>query len=154
MQSYLGKITDSQGRPGGRSRHGRAGFFGQPRTGSAAGLPVILYDGTDNYINALGLIGRVDAANSQLWYPSAPLRAGLPDGLGSTADVRDGNGNAVASYTYDVFGVPTQTGSSNNYFEFAGEQLDSESGYDCLRARYYDPVVGRLLGEDPQDLIS
>jgi RHS repeat-associated protein len=30
-----------------------------------------------------------------------------------------------------------------------GEQRDSESGYDYLRARYYDPEVGRFLGQDP-----
>jgi hypothetical protein len=38
----------------------------------AAGLPVILYDGTYHYVYGRGLIGRVDASNNQLWY--------LPDG--------------------------------------------------------------------------
>ena len=30
-----------------------------------------------------------------------------------------------------------------------GEQRDSESGYDYLRARYYDPAIGRFLSRDP-----
>ena len=99
-------------------------FFRHP----VAGLPVILYDGTYHYVYGRGLIGRVDASNNQLWY--------LPDGLGSTANVREDSGNAVASYTYDVYGaISGQTGTSDNYFDFAAQQSDSESGYDYLRAR-------------------
>ena len=51
---------------------------------------------------------------------------------------------------YDAFGIiRAQKGSSSNYWLFTGEQRDSESGYDYLRARYYDSNVGRFLGQDP-----
>jgi RHS repeat-associated protein len=58
--------------------------------------------------------------------------------------------NGVASYTYDVFGaVRSRSGSSDNPWLFTGEQRDSESGLYYLRARYYDPGIGRFLGRDP-----
>ena len=74
----------------------------------------------------------------------------LTDGLGSTSDLRDESGDAVADYTYDVFGaIRAQSGSSPNEFTFTGEQVDADSGLYFLRARYYDPATGRFVGQDP-----
>ncbi len=57
----------------------------------------------------------------------------------------DGSGNAVARYTYDVFGaIRNQSGSSPNYWLFAGEQRDGDSSFYYLRARHYDPATGRF----------
>jgi len=64
----------------------------------------------------------------------------LSDGLGSTSDLRDDDGDAIADYTYDVFGaIRDQSGSSPNEFLFTGEQVDG-TGLQYLRARYYDPA--------------
>ncbi len=56
------------------------------------------------------------------------------------------------SYTYDAFGATkTHTGTSANVWKFTGEQNDvtvNQSPY-FLRARYYDPVIGRFLTRDP-----
>jgi RHS repeat-associated protein len=38
---------------------------------------------------------------------------------------------------------------STNAYRFAGEQQDSESGLYYLRARYFDPRVGRFISRDP-----
>jgi RHS repeat-associated protein len=38
---------------------------------------------------------------------------------------------------------------AGTYWLFTGEQRDSESAYYYLRARYYDPALGRFLGRDP-----
>jgi RHS repeat-associated protein len=66
----------------------------------------------------------------------------------STANLTDG-GNGVDAYTYDVFGtVRSQSGSSDNPWLFTGEQVDS-TGLQYLRARYYDPAIGRFLSQDP-----
>jgi RHS repeat-associated protein len=74
----------------------------------------------------------------------------LTDGLGSTVNLCDGSGNVLVTYAYDAFGaIRSQTGSSGNYWKFTGEQRDGESGFDYLRARYYDPEVGRFLSVDP-----
>jgi RHS repeat-associated protein len=107
----------------------------------AAGLPVILQDGTNTYVYGLGLISTYDGTN---------MTYRLTDGLGSTVNLCDASGNVLVTYAYDAFGaIRSQTGSSANYWQFTGEQRDSESGFDYLRARYYDPKVGRFVGKDP-----
>jgi len=107
-----------------------------------AGLPVILQDSAGNtYVYGLDLISRTDGQGNQEYY--------LSDGLGSTTDLRDGDGDAIADYTYDVFGaIRAQSGSSPNEFTFTGEQVDG-TGLQYLRARYYDPAVGRFITQDP-----
>jgi RHS repeat-associated protein len=60
------------------------------------------------------------------------------------------SGSVVTTYRYDAFGaVRSQSSPHDNRWLFAGEQRDSESGYDYLRNRYYDPEVGRFLSQDP-----
>ncbi len=39
-----------------------------------------------------------------------------------------------------------------NPFLFAGREFDAETGLYYLRARYYDPAVGRFISSDPLDL--
>ena len=36
-----------------------------------------------------------------------------------------------------------------NPFRYSGEYFDEETGFYYLRARYYDPSIGRFLTEDP-----
>ncbi|HXZ29068.1 MAG TPA: RHS repeat-associated core domain-containing protein [Terriglobales bacterium] len=83
------------------------------------------------------------------------LRAGVTsyyqaDGLGSITSVRDGGGALVASYTYDAFGnLAASTGTLTNPFRYTGREFDAETGLYYYRARYYDPSMGRFIGEDP-----
>ncbi|MEX0800041.1 MAG: RHS repeat-associated core domain-containing protein [Dehalococcoidia bacterium] len=106
----------------------------------AAGLPVVLQDGANTYVYGLDLISATDGAGDQTYFTS--------DGLGSTSDLTDEDGDAVASYTYDVFGaIRSQTGI-DTLFRFNGQQLD-DGGLYYLRARYYDPQTGRFLSRDP-----
>ena len=107
----------------------------------ASSLPVVLQDGANTYVYGLGLISITDGSGVQTYR--------LTDGLGSTTDLVDATGNVIVGYTYDPFGaVRTQTTPNDNEWLFTGEQRDEESGYDFLRARYYDPDVGRFLGRD------
>jgi RHS repeat-associated protein len=107
----------------------------------ASKLPMVLQDGTFTYVYGIGLISTTDGAGVQTYR--------LTDGLGSTTELVDGSGNVTVSYTYDPFGaVRSQSASNGNDWLFTGEQRDDESGYDFLRARYYDPGVGRFLGRD------
>jgi RHS repeat-associated protein len=72
------------------------------------------------------------------------------DGLGSTRLLTDVNGIVSDRYNYDAYGVLlTHAGTNNNSFLFAGEQRDSATGLDYLRARYYDPDLGRFISKDP-----
>jgi RHS repeat-associated protein len=74
----------------------------------------------------------------------------LYDGLGSTVNLTDAGGSTTATYSYDVFGaIRSQSGGGSNQWLFTGEQRDSDSGLYYLRARYYDPAIGRFLGLDP-----
>jgi RHS repeat-associated protein len=74
----------------------------------------------------------------------------LTDGLGSTMALTDEDGDVVNTYDYDVFGtVRGISGFQPNAFTFAGEQLDGSTGLQYLRARYYDPEVGRFMSRDP-----
>ena len=55
----------------------------------------------------------------------------------------------ASTYTYDVYGEPTVTGSQGNEFDFAGQQTDPSTGLPYLRARYYDPASGTFMSRDP-----
>ena len=69
-------------------------------------------------------------------------------GLGSTMAVVDASGAVQDSYTYDVYGTPSKTGSLANEFDFAGQQTDG-TGLQYLRTRYMDPATGTFLSRDP-----
>src|SRR5205085_1454564 len=52
---------------------------------------------------------------------------------------------------YDPFGnVHSQSEIAGHFFGFAGEQRDAETGLVYLRARYYDPAIGRFLQRDSE----
>ena len=52
-------------------------------------------------------------------------------------------------YTYDVFGnIKEQKEAIPNQFKYTGEQLDKETEQYYLRARYYNPTIGRFTQED------
>lgn len=57
-------------------------------------------------------------------------------------------GTPINRYTYDPFGNPlTVNETVDNMFRFTGEPYDP-SGLVFLRARYYDPSIGRFLTPD------
>jgi RHS repeat-associated protein len=105
-------------------------------------VPAVLQDGANTYVYGLGLISATDAASSQSYF--------LYDGLGSTTGLTNGSATLTDTYSYDVFGaVRSHSGSSTNYWQFTGQQSDSASNLYYLRARYYDPSIGRFLSRDP-----
>ncbi len=61
----------------------------------------------------------------------------------------DRNGNIVNNYSYDEWGnITTSSETVSNPFKYAGEVYDSETGLYYLKARYYDPSIGRFINED------
>ena len=104
----------------------------------ARGLPVVLDDG-NQYVYGAALAAQKQGGS---WYYY------LADGLGSTMAVVNASGAVQDSYTYDVYGTPTKTGSLANEFDFGGQQTD-ETGLQYLRARYMDPATGTFLSRDP-----
>jgi len=73
------------------------------------------------------------------------------DGLGSVRALTDGTGTIVQTYRTDAFGNPDTTytqGTVTQRFQYAGEERD-EDGIIFLRARYYNPSIGRFMSRDP-----
>ena len=79
------------------------------------------------------------------------------DGLGSTTEVTQPNGNVVQRYEYDPFGAVKVLGASGapvpdapktNYL-FTGREYQPESGLYNYRNRFYHPGIGRFLQPDP-----
>jgi len=113
-------------------------------------LPEVLVDGSTSYVTGPGGGGTLEQVTSK----GAVYYFHL-DQLGSTRAVTDSKGNVVATYGYDAYGnVTSTTGSLANPFRYAGEFLDSESGYEYLRARYYDPATLQFVQRDPVGSIT
>jgi RHS repeat-associated protein len=76
------------------------------------------------------------------------VRALLHDALGSTVALGDGTGTLQTQYTYEPFGVTTQTGSaSTNSYKYTARE-DDGTGLYYYRARYYHPRLQRFIAED------
>ena len=62
----------------------------------------------------------------------------------------DVSGNVVNSYDYDVWGnFLKKEETIENHFTYFGQTYDEATGLYYLRARYYDPTIGRFISEDP-----
>ena len=74
----------------------------------------------------------------------------LTDALGSTIALADANGTVKTSYTYEPFGAVTSSGATNtNSYQFTGRENDGSAGLYFYRARFYNPMFGRFISEDP-----
>ena len=68
---------------------------------------------------------------------------------GDVTQLVNESGNVTKDYKYDSFGNEINIDSNDtNQFRYSGEYFDKETGYIYLRARYYDPNVGRFISED------
>jgi RHS repeat-associated protein len=122
---------------------------GQNTTFLYDGLDIIKESGADGavgYLRTLGIdeaLSRTDT-NGTLTY--------LPDALGSTLALADNSGGLPTTYTYAPFGETSVSGTSSaSPFQFTGRENDG-TGLYYYRARYYDPVRGRFVSEDPLGL--
>ncbi|MNO32897.1 tRNA(Glu)-specific nuclease WapA precursor [compost metagenome] len=95
-----------------------------------------------NYIRGDRLLVKKDITTAKDYYY-------LYNGQGDVVQIVDTNGTVVNSYSYDVWGnIANQTEGISNSFKYAGEIYDQETGLYYLRARYYDPSIGRFINED------
>ena len=92
-------------------------------------------------IRGLGLVAQKDAKDQTTFY--------LQNRHGDVTGIFDNTGKIVNRYSYDAFGQSkTSTETINNRFKYSGEQQDSITGHYYLRARFYNPVIGRFTQED------
>lgn len=94
-----------------------------------------------SYARGINYIGRVDNAGTLSYF--------LYNGHGDVVQTVSEAGEIENQYDYDIFGNPTLTVENYlNSIRYAGEFYDSETGLYYLRARYYDPYIGRFISED------
>jgi RHS repeat-associated protein len=120
---------------------------------SRTDLPVVLLelDASDFSVKKAYIYG-----NSQIiaQYDGNPFSANkyfyLHDRLGSVRQLINQNGAVVVMYTYNPFGETIESdGTFCNPFRFTGQYYDSEISQYYLRARQYEPHLGRFVSRDP-----
>ncbi len=89
------------------------------------------------------LLARTSSGGTTAWY--------LPDQLGSVRDIVSTSGTELDHIVYDSFGnvLSESSASSGDRFKFAGMEYDSATGLYYDRARYYSPVTGTFVSQDP-----
>lgn len=106
----------------------------------AAGNPVIeysFYPGVDHPHSM--------RQNGQMYYYHQ-------DVTNNVVGVSKSDGTLDTYFRWLAFGTPDESQSFNsvtNRLGFKGREWDSEAGVYYMRARYYDPRLGRFLSEDP-----
>ena len=75
------------------------------------------------------------------------------DGLGSVVGEVDVNGSLTSSPKYDVYGLvrsnPGTASSAMGFVGSLGHLSEAGTGLIYMRARYYDPSLGRFFSQDP-----
>ncbi|MEK4297401.1 RHS repeat domain-containing protein [Paenibacillus sp. FSL R5-0914] len=71
------------------------------------------------------------------------------NGHGDIVEIRNQQGIVLNQYVYDIWGnITKQEEAVHNPFRYSGELWDDTTDLQYLRARWYDPSVGRFLNED------
>ena len=94
-----------------------------------------------SYVKGINYISKTDGTGKDSYY--------LFNVHGDVVQTVDAAGSTQNQYEYDIWGNPVLTiEASENAIRYAGEFLDSETGLYYLRARFYDPYLGRFTTED------
>ena len=73
----------------------------------------------------------------------------VTDPHGNVVQLTDESGKVTKTYEYASFGNEVKPdGKDDNPFRYCGEYYDQETGEVYLRARYYEPEMGRFLTRD------
>lgn len=94
------------------------------------------------YVRGSGLIARVDGSGYKAYY--------MENGHRDIVGLVDGSGNWLSQYSYDIWGKPLATPKEGiqQPFRYSGEFWDSSANLQYLRARWYDPSMGRFINQD------
>jgi RHS repeat-associated protein len=113
--------------------------------GSTYGDVIAEFDGTGN-LRASYVLGNGQLISQK---QNGAISYYNQDALGSTRALTDASGSVTDTYNYNAFGsIYSQTGSTTNFYRFAGQQSDALTGLYDMHARYYDPLMGGFLSRD------
>ena len=111
-------------------------------------ISIDMVDGVvrDKYIRGVSLLAAVNSSNIKTTYQY--------NAHGDVVRLTNSSGNVTWKYDYDAFGVEREIAGQNaendtNPFRYCGEYFDKETGSIYLRARYYNPKIGRFITQDP-----
>jgi RHS repeat-associated protein len=98
------------------------------------------------YVHGLGLVCRIDPLTDSVFYYHYDFR-------GSTVAITNDSQQVIAKYEYEPFGfiVDRKEPVWYNGYTYVGKYgvaRDAKNLY-YMRARYYEPIIARFLGEDP-----
>jgi RHS repeat-associated protein len=96
------------------------------------------------YLYGAEQISQGDASSSSRQYP-------ITDGMGTVRYLTNSSGSTVTSgtFAYDAYGKQISGSATLSNYMYQSEQKDGESSLIFLRARYYDPSIGRFTSQDP-----
>src|SRR5208282_3133995 len=95
------------------------------------------------YIYGAGLLEMVDSTGAYCYHF---------DATGNTVAMTNSSQNIANAYTNDPFGnILDQQETDPQPFKYVGQYgvMAEANGFCYMRARYYDPQVGRFVSEDP-----
>ncbi|MFZ5351437.1 MAG: penicillin-insensitive murein endopeptidase [Bacillota bacterium] len=94
-----------------------------------------------SFLRGIGLAAKKDSQGSLSYF--------LQNAHGDVTALAAADGSILNSYSYDAFGNAISSNvTAENRFMYSGEQYDSITGEYYLRARFYNPVLGRFMQED------
>ncbi len=99
---------------------------------------------TRYYIHGAGLLSMVTSGGTPYCYHF--------DATGHTIALTDAGKTIVNKYAYTPFGIIAgQEETVEQPFKFVGQfgVMTEDNGWYYMRARYYDPEIGRFISEDP-----
>jgi RHS repeat-associated protein len=114
---------------------------------------ILLETDQSNVTQAEYSLQPADYGNLVSQYRSGGTQFFLFDALGSSDRLVDSAANVTDTFVYRAFGqLQKRTGPTVTPFTFVGQHqyyFDSDLGRHFIRARFYDPAVGRWLSKDP-----
>ena len=95
---------------------------------------------TASYQRGINLISRTTTDGTEYY---------LHNAHGDVVALTNSSGTVTKRYDYDAFGnEENPSDSDTNPFRYCGEYFDKETKTYYLRARYYDPTIGRFTQQD------
>ena len=95
-----------------------------------------------SYVYGYGLLAQISVADVARYYHF--------DQTGHTVALSEVGGSITDRYAYTPYGEVTALGSTVNPFRFVGKHgvMNDANGIYYMRARYYNPNIGRFVGPD------